>query len=277
MPGSIRSAAAPNLAANLLVLASFGLLASAQPLAASPPPASPLAAPLDGPIRGATLMRGAVPSGTGQPGVPSARQDQTVGAARDGHRLLTRGEVPAVLSRVDPVVPEEVRRRDADVVILLEVTIDGAGVPSRVRPVAGDGRFVRIAADAVRQWRFEPGAPEPIATMVGLNLRATSLHSTPDAPAADRPGVGLRPPARVREVPPQFPRPVRSLVGRGGIAGVVAELAIDPEGIVSDVIARRNLGGITEPMLAAMLLERYDARPGKGMFLMTITRSVSGR
>ena len=64
----------------------------------------------------------------------------------------------AVKSRVAPVYPEVAKRMRISGEVRLEVTVDPAGNVTNVKPLAGNSLLSSAAEDAVRKWKFEPGA-----------------------------------------------------------------------------------------------------------------------
>ena len=81
-----------------------------------------------------------------QPVVPS---DDAFAAAR---RLTSN--VPKMVARQEPYVPQELFRVATEVTI--DVLVDRDGSVAGSRYVAGDRRFFDAVATAAQQWRFEP-------------------------------------------------------------------------------------------------------------------------
>jgi TonB family protein len=78
----------------------------------------------------------------------------------------------AVKSRVPPVYPEVAKRMRISGEVQLEVTVDPEGNVTGVKRLGGNGMLSAAAEDAVRKWRFEPGAN--ISTVeVSLNFALT--------------------------------------------------------------------------------------------------------
>lgn len=69
----------------------------------------------------------------------------------------------AVKSRVAPVYPEIAKRMRVSGVVKLEVTVDADGKVTDVKPVSGNQMLSAAAQEAVRKWKFAPGAGD--ATM----------------------------------------------------------------------------------------------------------------
>lgn len=64
----------------------------------------------------------------------------------------------AVKSRVAPVYPEIAKRMRVSGVVKLEVTVDADGKVTDVRPVSGNQMLSTAAQEAVKKWKFAPGA-----------------------------------------------------------------------------------------------------------------------
>jgi len=64
----------------------------------------------------------------------------------------------AIKSRTTPVYPEIAKRMRIVGEVRLEVTVDADGKVTDVKKVSGNNMLSDAATDAVRKWRFEPGA-----------------------------------------------------------------------------------------------------------------------
>jgi TonB family protein len=67
-------------------------------------------------------------------------------------------EERAVQSRVAPVYPEIAKRLKIAGVVKVEVTVDAAGRVKDVKTLSGNHMLAAAAEDAVRGWKFAPGA-----------------------------------------------------------------------------------------------------------------------
>ncbi len=67
-------------------------------------------------------------------------------------------EERAVESRVAPVYPEIAKRLRISGMVHLEVTVDAAGKVKGVKTVSGNHMLAVSAEEAVRSWKFAPGA-----------------------------------------------------------------------------------------------------------------------
>jgi TonB family protein len=66
----------------------------------------------------------------------------------------------AVKSRVQPVYPEIARRMRIAGAVKLEATVDADGKVKDVKTISGNHMLALAAEDAVRQWKFVPGASD---------------------------------------------------------------------------------------------------------------------
>jgi len=64
----------------------------------------------------------------------------------------------AILSRVAPTYPEIAKRLRISGVVSLEVTVDASGKVTGVKTLSGNRMLATAAEEAVRSWKFAPGA-----------------------------------------------------------------------------------------------------------------------
>ena len=80
-----------------------------------------------------------------------------------------------IVSKVDPVYPEEARQKGMQGLAVLDAVIAADGTVSKLRPVTGDAQLVKSAADAVRSWKFEPyqssGRAVAVETTIAVEFR----------------------------------------------------------------------------------------------------------
>jgi TonB family protein len=80
-----------------------------------------------------------------------------------------------IVSRVEPVYPEEARKAGKQGLAVLDAVIAKDGTVETLRPVAGEDVLLKSAADAVRWWRFEPykaaGTPVEVETTIAVEFR----------------------------------------------------------------------------------------------------------
>lgn len=76
-----------------------------------------------------------------------------------------------VKQRVAPVYPEIAKRMRIGGEVKLEATVDANGKVTEVKALSGNHMLSVAAEDAVRKWRFEPGAGEA-HVQVAVNFAA---------------------------------------------------------------------------------------------------------
>jgi TonB family protein len=64
----------------------------------------------------------------------------------------------AVKSRVSPIYPEIAKRMKIGGVVKLEATVDPEGKVTGVKALSGNRMLAEAAENAVKQWKFVPGA-----------------------------------------------------------------------------------------------------------------------
>jgi len=72
--------------------------------------------------------------------------------------LAGRAEQRAVKQRVAPVYPELAKRMKISGEVKLEATVDADGKVTDVKVVSGSSALVSAAEDALRKWKYVPGA-----------------------------------------------------------------------------------------------------------------------
>jgi TonB family protein len=80
-----------------------------------------------------------------------------------------------IVSKVEPVYPEEARRAGKQGMVVLDALIAADGTVRRLQPISGDDVLAKSASDAVRQWRFEPyrsaGRGLEVETSIAVEFR----------------------------------------------------------------------------------------------------------
>jgi len=66
----------------------------------------------------------------------------------------------AVKSRVSPIYPEIAKRMRIAGAVRLEAIVDAQGKVTDVKTISGNHMLAVAAEDAVRQWKFVPGASD---------------------------------------------------------------------------------------------------------------------
>jgi len=80
-----------------------------------------------------------------------------------------------IVSRIEPIYPEEARRTGKQGLAVLDVVVGADGAVTQLRPVSGDTLLVKAATDAVRAWKFEPyqfsGHAVEVETTIAVEFR----------------------------------------------------------------------------------------------------------
>jgi TonB family protein len=81
---------------------------------------------------------------------------------------------PLKIKNVPPLYPPEALAQQVTGVVIIEATIDSAGLVRDTRVLRSIQMLDEAAVDAVRQWEFEPtmmnGAPVPVVMTVTVNF-----------------------------------------------------------------------------------------------------------
>ena len=90
-------------------------------------------------------------------------------------RVSPEAMAARIVSRAEPVYPEEARRTGTQGLVVLDVLIGADGTVKRLQPASGNDMLAKSAMDAVRQWRFEPyrssGRALEVETSIAVEFR----------------------------------------------------------------------------------------------------------
>jgi len=79
-----------------------------------------------------------------------------------------------IISKAEPVYPEQARQAGTQGLAVLDTIIGEDGSVEQVHAISGDTLLVKAAADAVRQWKFEPyqfsGRPARVETTIAVEF-----------------------------------------------------------------------------------------------------------
>jgi TonB family protein len=80
-----------------------------------------------------------------------------------------------IVSKTEPLYPEEAREAGTQGLAVLDAIIGEDGSVEQVHAISGDALLVKAAADAVRQWKFDPyrfsGRPVRIETTIAVEFQ----------------------------------------------------------------------------------------------------------
>lgn len=80
-----------------------------------------------------------------------------------------------IVSKIEPAYPEQARAAGKQGLAVLDAIIGEDGSVAQVQAISGDALLVKAAADAVRQWKFEPyqfsGRPVRVETTIAVEFQ----------------------------------------------------------------------------------------------------------
>ncbi len=114
--------------------------------------------------------RWGIPGGVGEPGSAPPPPPPPPPARREPIKISHGVEGARLIHRVDPDYPEIARLARVQGPVVLQATIDEEGRITNLRVVRGNPLLIEEALSAVRQWRYSPtllnGEPVPVITTV---------------------------------------------------------------------------------------------------------------
>ena len=229
---------------------------------------------------------------------------------RQAKPITPENPIPRRVYFVMPTRPADIDLAAGRAVVTLRLTLDAAGSVSEIRSglgglvtvangLAASDAFIEAAADAVRQWRYEPPADPPIAFDVRIafapdGTSSLVLHGglvfppmappppppppplsdpspAPWAEGAVRVGAGIRPPVKTRQVPPTYP-PEAMAARLQGV--VILEARVEPDGHIQHARVLRSIPALDQAALSAVLQWEFAPTLLNGAavpVLMTVT------
>jgi TonB family protein len=227
---------------------------------------------------------------------------------RQAKPITPENPIPKRVYFVMPTRPADIATGRA--VVTLRVTLDGGGSVSEIRSglgglvavgngLAASDAFIEAAADAVRQWRYEPPADAPISFDVRIAFAPDGTSSLvmhggvslvpmappplpPPPPLSDlsaaswaegavRVGGAVRPPIKIRNVPPAYPPEALSARLQGV---VILKARVEPDGHIEHARVLRSIPVLDQAALAAVLQWEFAPTLLNGTavpVLMTVT------
>lgn len=168
---------------------------------------------------------------------PPAQEKQPVRASGDI-------KPPKLLKKVEPVYPEEARKKGIEGVVIIEATTDIYGRVVETEVLRSIPALSAAAVAAVRQWVYEPyiedGEPRSIIFTVSVNFKLSekSEKNAAAAPEGRKPDTAasvdkdIKQPRLIKKVEPVYPDEARE----EGVEGVVVlEATTDIYGRVTKV------------------------------------------
>jgi protein TonB len=126
--------------------------------------------------------------------------------------------------------------------VIVEATVAANGAVVSTKIVKSVPLLDEAAANAVRQWTFNP------ATINGVPIEVSTAVAVP-FPNIVRVGGVVRAPTKVRDAAPVYPEGARA----SGVQGIVIlELTLGVDGTVAEARVVRSVPGLDEAALAAV-------------------------
>ena len=140
-------------------------------------------------------------------------------------RVSTGTAAGMIISKVDPVYPDEARAAHVQGTVVLRAVISKEGTVEKLNVVSGPPELMVSAIDAVRQWKYKPyllnGEPTEVSTTININFKLSDTIAAQGqrptlvepAPGPVRvylePGIEIRPEELagnlIRKVEPVYP------------------------------------------------------------------------
>lgn len=183
--------------------------------------------------------------------------------------VVTRQPALRALTRVDPLFAGTTG------IAVVEVVVDINGFPSVVNVTSSDQQIGLAAADAARNWTFEP-PKEPVTAYIGFNVTGETGSALMEPPA--RVGGFVRQPPKIKDVKPVYPEDALAK----GLQGVqILEVLVGETGKVRNTLSLRA----TDPSLIVAATETVlqwefvpavlDGAPKAVMMTVTVNFTAS--
>ncbi len=189
--------------------------------------------------------------------------------------ITPENPIPRRTARVMPEYPGSALSAGIDAIVTVRATLDGYGRIAEARAVSGTAvnpaapvptavaAFQATAVAAVRQWQYDPPSDAPIAFPVsfrflpnGSVVELVAPTADPSAPAmpawhagALRPGTGILPPKKIKDVRPVFPQAAKDANVQGI---VILEVRIEGDGRVSNHRVMRSIPQLDQAAVDAV-------------------------
>lgn len=181
---------------------------------------------------------------------PPVGQDKPVKATGDV-------KPPKIVKSVEPVYPEDARKRGIEGTVILEATADIKGNVQGVKVLRGVDGLNQAAIDALKQWTYEPmmidGKPKPVVFTV--TVRFSLKDKGPKTGAEGGVVSGAKGaeegqgPKLLKKVDPVYPEEAR----KQGLEGdVIIEATLDEAGKVKEAKVLRGVDGLNHAALDAI-------------------------
>jgi TonB family protein len=191
---------------------------------------------------------------------------------------------PLLVKKVDPVYPEEARKKGVEGIVILQARIDTSGKVKDVMVVRSVPLLDQAAIDALKQWVYEPmiikGKPVEAVFTVTVRFLLNGEKKKPgvkqgsedlDKEAVRATGE-INPPHVIKKVDPVYPEKAR----KAGLEGtVILEAMTDAQGNVARVKVLQSIPELDQAAIDALKQWKYepviiDGKPKAVVFTVTI-------
>jgi TonB family protein len=199
---------------------------------------------------------------------------------------------PKLVKQVNPVYPEEARKKGLQGVVIIEAKIDESGKVVDIMVLKSVPGLDPSAMDAVRQWEYEPMTIAGKAVKVVFTV---TVKFALDKDKAKDAGVGIgagdmeqklkefekgavpckddiQPPRLIKQVDPVYPEEARQKKIEGI---VILSIKTDESGKVIDAMILRSIPGLDDAALSAVKQWIYeplilDGKAVRALFTVTV-------
>ena len=183
---------------------------------------------------------------------------------------------PKIIKQVNPVYPEEARKKGIQGVVILEAKIDEYGRVMDAMILRSIPDLDPSAIDAVRQWVYEPllidGKPTKALFTVTVRFQLGEKDIEKFAEGAVKVKDQINPPKLVKSVDPVYPEIAR----QAKIEGVaILQARTDTQGRVKDAMILRSVPLLDQAAIAAVRQWVYeplviDGQAREAVFTVTV-------
>ena len=192
--------------------------------------------------------------------------------------VACKGDImpPKLLKKVDPIYPEEARKKGIQGVVILEAKIDESGRVMDAMILRSIPDLDQAAIDAVRQWVYEPllldGKPTKALFTVTARFQLNEKDIEKFAEGAVKVKDQINPPKLVKSVDPVYPEIAR----QAKIEGVVIlQARTNAQGRVKEAMVLRSVPLLDQAAIAAVRQWVYeplviDGQAKEAVFTVTV-------
>jgi TonB family protein len=190
-------------------------------------------------------------------------------ATADPVRVAGSVAAGMVISRINPIYPEEAKAAGVQGSVILKAVVSKAGTVDSLQVVSGPPALTTSAIDAVKRWKYSPyllnGQPTDVQTTIAVNYTLDDAGRS-NGPGSQDTAADLTPrkiggnvsaPMVIYQVDPEYTPEARN-ARFGGV--VLVNLVVDQQGVPQNVHVLRSLGmGLDAKALEAV--KQYRFRP----------------